>query len=94
MFLSKQELLKFFYESGEDIIVEETPQNKLALPASSYKPALEHPAFSCQTLEELKKAVEAFEECSIKHTATNLVFADGNPKAKIMLVGEAPGADE
>jgi uracil-DNA glycosylase family 4 len=48
----------------------------------------------CQTLEALRHALEAFEGCLLKKTATNLVFADGNPQAKVMLVGEAPGADE
>lgn len=48
----------------------------------------------CQTLPELKQAMADFEGCSLKSTATNLVFADGNPEAKVMLVGEAPGADE
>ncbi|GKS78713.1 hypothetical protein wHma_07200 [Wolbachia pipientis] len=43
---------------------------------------------------ELRSAVESFEGCEIKKTATNTVFSDGNPNAKIMLVGEAPGANE
>jgi DNA polymerase len=51
-------------------------------------------AAAATTLEELKAAVEAFEECPLKKTATNTVFADGNPAARIMFVGEAPGADE
>jgi uracil-DNA glycosylase family 4 len=51
-------------------------------------------AHAAQTLEELKAALMAFEGCSLKYTATNLVFGDGNPKAKVMLIGEAPGADE
>jgi DNA polymerase len=51
-------------------------------------------AASANTLEELRAAVEAFEECPLKKTATNTVFADGNPAARIMFVGEAPGADE
>jgi DNA polymerase len=46
------------------------------------------------TLEELRKALDAFEGCALKGTAKQLVFADGNPKAKVMLVGEAPGRDE
>jgi uracil-DNA glycosylase len=45
-------------------------------------------------LEDLRKTLASFEGCALKKTATNLVFADGNPKAKVMLVGEAPGADE
>lgn len=51
-------------------------------------------AQSAQNLEELKAALMAFEGCALKYTATNLVFGDGNPKARVMLIGEAPGADE
>lgn len=51
-------------------------------------------AASCATLDELKAALDAFDACPLKHTAKNLVFADGNPEADIMLVGEAPGRDE
>ncbi|HRQ83305.1 MAG TPA: uracil-DNA glycosylase, partial [Azospirillaceae bacterium] len=46
------------------------------------------------TLAELEAAIRAFDGCPLKRTATNTVFADGNPKARIMLVGEAPGEDE
>ena len=45
-------------------------------------------------LAALKEALARFDGVSLSKTATNLVFADGNPKAKVMLVGEAPGADE
>jgi uracil-DNA glycosylase family 4 len=45
-------------------------------------------------LEELKAALAAFEGCSLRQTATQLVFADGNPAARVMFVGEAPGRDE
>ncbi len=51
-------------------------------------------AQAATTLEELRKALEQFEGCPLKHTATNLVFADGNPAARVMIVGEAPGAGE
>ncbi len=47
-----------------------------------------------ETLDELREEVRAFDGCPLKRTAMNLVFADGNPKARIMLVGEAPGEDE
>ena len=49
---------------------------------------------SIQTLDELKAALQAFEGCALKKTASNLVFADGNLAADIMLIGEAPGRDE
>ncbi len=47
-----------------------------------------------QTLDELRAQLLAFDGCGLKATATQLVFADGNPEADIMFVGEAPGADE
>lgn len=46
------------------------------------------------TLEALKEALARFEGCALKATAKHLVFADGNPQARVMIVGEAPGADE
>ena len=45
-------------------------------------------------LERLKKSIHNIQNCSLKNSATNLVFSDGNPKSKIMLIGEAPGANE
>ena len=48
----------------------------------------------CRTLDELKQALADFEGCALKFTAKNLVFADGNPEADLMFVGEAPGRDE
>ena len=45
-------------------------------------------------LHSLRIALEQFEGCALKKTATNLVFADGNPDAGLMLIGEAPGRDE
>jgi uracil-DNA glycosylase len=46
------------------------------------------------SLEELRALLERFDGCALKSTATRLVFADGNPKARIMFVGEAPGREE
>jgi uracil-DNA glycosylase len=51
-------------------------------------------AAAAQSLEELVEALAAFDGCALKKTATNLVFADGNPAARVMFLGEAPGADE
>jgi DNA polymerase len=51
-------------------------------------------AETAATLDELRERLGAFEGCALKNTATQLVFSDGNPEADIMLVGEAPGADE
>jgi DNA polymerase len=46
------------------------------------------------SLEELRAMLDRFEGCALRTTATRLVFADGNPGARVMFVGEAPGRDE
>jgi DNA polymerase len=51
-------------------------------------------AASAASVAELAARVAEFEGCSLKLTATNTVFADGNPTAPVMIIGEAPGAEE
>ncbi len=51
-------------------------------------------ASACQTLEELRAVMAEFDGLSLKKTAKNLVFGDGNPKARVMFIGEAPGREE
>jgi uracil-DNA glycosylase len=51
-------------------------------------------AAGAATIAELAARVAAFDGCSLKLTATNTVFADGNPAAPVMIIGEAPGAEE
>jgi uracil-DNA glycosylase len=51
-------------------------------------------AATAATLEDLRKCLETFDGCNLKLTAKKLVFADGNPSAKLMFIGEAPGRDE
>jgi uracil-DNA glycosylase len=51
-------------------------------------------ARTAPTLEALRELMQKFDGCALKATATQLVFADGNPAARIMFVGEAPGRDE
>jgi uracil-DNA glycosylase len=51
-------------------------------------------ARTAPTLEALRSLLENFDGCALKSTATRLVFADGNPQARIMFVGEAPGREE
>ncbi|WP_239025163.1 uracil-DNA glycosylase [Rhodoligotrophos defluvii] len=48
----------------------------------------------CGSLAELREMLRHFEACPLQRTATSLVFSDGNPAARVMLVGEAPGRDE
>lgn len=64
-----------------------------AAPEETVRAAREAAA-AATTLDELRAALEAFDGCSLKKTATQLVFADGNPEGRVMLVGEAPGRDE
>lgn len=64
-----------------------TPSAQAAASASTL-------AAAARTLEELEAAVRGFDGCSLKATATSTVFADGVPGSRVMLVGEAPGADE
>jgi uracil-DNA glycosylase len=45
-------------------------------------------------LDQLRAILDAFDGCSLKASASRLVFADGTPKSRLMLVGEAPGAEE
>ena len=70
------------------MLVEPTPSPDAAV-ASAREAARTAPS-----LEALKSLLENFDGCSLKSTATRLVFADGNPKARIMFVGEAPGREE
>ena len=51
-------------------------------------------ARSAANLDELRAILDRFEGCALRATATQLVFADGNPNARLMFVGEAPGRDE
>ncbi len=51
-------------------------------------------AASAGTLDELREKLDAFDGCALKNAATQLVFADGAPDARVMIVGEGPGAEE
>jgi uracil-DNA glycosylase family 4 len=51
-------------------------------------------AATAETIEALAALVHAFDGCPLKRTATNTVFVDGNTEARLMIIGEAPGADE
>ena len=51
-------------------------------------------AAAAGSLAQLRNALAGFEACDLRHGARNLVFSDGNPEARVMIVGEAPGRDE
>ncbi|MDA9931097.1 uracil-DNA glycosylase [Alphaproteobacteria bacterium] len=46
------------------------------------------------TIETLRQALEGLDQCALKHTASNMVFADGNPGSRVMVVGDVPGREE
>jgi DNA polymerase len=88
-------------ESAPPRLLREMPVAISAVPRSEIAPAPEaaiasarEAARTAPTLEALRALLENFEGCALKNTATRLVFADGNPQARIMFVGEAPGRDE
>lgn len=70
------------------------PRPAAAMALSEHLLAARRAAAAATTLDALREAVTAFQGCSLKATATHTVFADGNPAAPLMLIGEAPGADE
>lgn len=68
-------------------------------PVASIEPGAEvaearQAAAAAQTLDELQEALRHFSGCALRTTAKSTVFADGNPKSRVMLVGEAPGREE
>jgi DNA polymerase len=67
---------------------------RLTIPSEAAVMAAREAAATAATLEELRSTLAGFEGCNLRFTATNLVFADGNPQARVMFVGEAPGFEE
>jgi uracil-DNA glycosylase family 4 len=73
---------------------EPIPAPALAVPSEAAVMAAREAAAGAESLEALRATLESFEGCNLRHTATQLVFADGNPEGRVMMVGEAPGRDE
>jgi uracil-DNA glycosylase family 4 len=68
-----------------------------AAPAPAAAPLVVVPgaaATQFRSLKEIEQALEGFDACPLKKTATKLCYADGNPEARVMLIGEAPGREE
>ncbi len=72
----------------------QTPLHKASVPDDAKIAMARQLASSAATLQELRAQLTAFDGCNLKFTAKNLVFADGNPDASIMFIGEAPGREE
>ena len=69
------------------------PRPAIAAPDAAVMAAREA-ARSATSLEELRAILDRFDGCGLKGSASRLVFADGTPGSKLMLIGEAPGAEE
>ncbi len=70
------------------------PRSQATLPDGAAIKTAQELAASANDIEALRNAMSQFEGCNLRLTAKTLVFADGNPEAQIMFVGEAPGRDE
>ena len=81
-------LIKYYKLINHNLIYNNTAINRYK------KDSFEVSADKADNLEKLKKSIQNIKNCNLKNYATNMVFSDGNPKSKIMLVGEAPGANE
>ncbi len=105
MDICRRSILELYIESGIDCFMHETTQDRRSHNDTSVKPipppteggqtlTTRQLADSCNSIENLEAVVQNFDGLKIKRGATNTVFADGNPKSDIMLIGEAPGANE
>jgi DNA polymerase len=103
--MGEERLLKYYRDAGIDAVYEDKPIDRTKQPKETVKVApvikASHTvslsrtlADQAATLKELEEIVRNFDQCALKKTAINTVFADGKAGAKVMLIGEAPGASE
>jgi uracil-DNA glycosylase len=81
-------LIKYYKSINHNLIYNDKAINRYK------KDNFEISSNKANNLERLKKSILNIKNCSLKKSATNIVFSDGNPKSKIMLLGEAPGSNE
>ena len=84
------DLIEYYNLINANLLLSNTPlkRNSNSVTNSSFKMT------KLQKLEKLKKNIQFIKNCELKKNATNLVFGDGNIDAKIMIIGEGPGAQE
>ena len=70
------------------------PPARAAAAAMKLAASTQELAAGAGTLEQLRDVIASYDGLDVKHTATNMVFADGNPEGGLMVIGEAPGSDE
>ena len=109
-FHAAKALLEWQMELGADEPIGEAPVNRYEVAAEAPKPVAEAVALAqdaadpvevaeaaaagAVSLEALAEIQSAYDLCELKKGARNFVFADGNPQARVMIIGEAPGRDE
>lgn len=83
-------------EKAPPIVAKPKPEVKTPFVATKIDPVdvAQHVARNAQDLDGLRAALEGFEHCEMKRGARNLVLSDGNPSARVMIIGDAPDADE
>jgi len=100
-------LLQWYVDAGVDEATDPQPRNRFARPSepaaapvqapapgNTASPGARELAAACKNLAELRAAIMAFNGCALKRTATNTVVGDGDEAAALMVIGEAPGAEE
>ncbi|MBD1150680.1 uracil-DNA glycosylase [Pelagibacterales bacterium SAG-MED29] len=81
-------LIKFYNLINYNLIYNDKAINRYK------KDTFEISGEKAENLEKLKKSISDIKNCELKKSANNIVFADGNPKSKIMFIGEGPGSNE
>ena len=85
---NKIKLIKYYKFINHNLIYNNKSINRYK------KENFELSADKASDLERLKKSILNIKNCGLKSEATNMVFNDGNPKSKIMILGDAPGSNE
>ena len=85
---NKLKLIKYYKFINHNLIYNDKAINRYK------KDNFEISTDKADNLDRLKKSISNIKNCNLKNSATNMVFSDGNPKSKIMLIGEAPGSNE
>ena len=92
-------LLRWYLEAGVDAAIGESPVDRYAVPQAREKMQTAQTRETratqeASTLAALEAALENFDGCALNQPGARLVFGDGNPEADLMIIGEAPGAEE
>ena len=82
-------LIEYYHLVNTDIIFSNLPVKRYDEKGHSFTAGTKK-----QKLEKLKQSIKLIKNCELKKNATNIVFSDGNINAKIMIIGEGPGAQE